>query len=342
MPSVLKAFRGLWGRLNSLAHLDRRVNESTHASSVAAARLEVLSRELRLLARQATLPPAHAWKGGPTPNVGLAEPAEPATMRSTLCRQESFETEWFAAWLKRLGHGPRYHRKLWEFCFICQALKERGSIRPGAKGLGFGVGNEPLSAYFASQDCKIVATDLPPDHSAASQWSETGQYASGKDALRMPVVCPDELFDRNVQFRWCDMNAVPADLVGFDFCWSACALEHLGTLAAGATFVERSLDCLVPGGVAVHTTEFNLSSNSETLVSGPTVLYRRRDLEDLANRIQARGCLVVPFDFDHGIGVLDEYIDFPPYLNEPHLRLSIEGFATTSVAIIIEKPAHAA
>ena len=52
------------------------------------------------------------------------------------------------------------------------------------------------------------------------------------------------------------MNHLPDDLRGFDFTWSSCALEHLGTLAAGADFVVAQMDCLRPGGVAVHTTEF--------------------------------------------------------------------------------------
>ena len=152
-------------------------------------------------------------------------------------------------------------------------------------------------------------------------------------------MCPDDLFEANVEFRVCDMTAIPGTLTGFDFCWSACALEHLGSLDAGLTFVERSLDCLAPGGVAVHTTELNLSSDRDTLSEGPTVLYRRRDLEDLAGRVRSRGCEIAPFDFETGERPLDQYVDLPPYLNEPHLRLAIEGYASTSIGLILHKPA---
>jgi len=31
---------------------------------------------------------------------------------------------------------------------------------------------------------------------------------------------------------------LPADLTGFDFCWSICALEHLGTIAQGLDFIK--------------------------------------------------------------------------------------------------------
>lgn len=333
MRSVLKA---LVGRIRALAHLDQRVDQSTHASSVAAARLEVLQREHRLLARLLTLPPDAEWQGGPRPPARLGE--WPSGLRaSSVCRQEHFETPWFELWLRRLGFKPRYHRKLWEFAFICQALEERGLLRAGSKGLGFGVGNEPMPAYFASQGCEVTATDLAPDSKGAAAWSSRGQYAGRKENLRAPAVCPDVLFDKNVVFMACDMNDIPASLTNFDFCWSACSLEHLGSLEAGMRFVERSLECLSPGGVAVHTTELNLHSPHDTISAGPTVLYRRSDLLELAERLAARGCSVEPFDFDAGTMPLDRYVDFPPYCDEPHLRLAIEGYASTSVGIIAKR-----
>ena len=55
------------------------------------------------------------------------------------------------------------------------------------------------------------------------------------------------------------MNAVPDDLGRFDLVWSSCALEHLGTPQAGLDFIMRTLDLLEPGGLAVHTTELELT-----------------------------------------------------------------------------------
>src|SRR5262249_29408124 len=104
------------------------------------------------------------------PGSGEA-PAERAFPCSTLCRQDSFEHPYFAYWADRIGLPKHYHRKYWEHVFICQALWERGVLRPGAKGLGFGVGREPLAAFFASEDCEILGTDLAPDASAARGWT---------------------------------------------------------------------------------------------------------------------------------------------------------------------------
>lgn len=299
--------------------------------------IDQLQREIRLTTTHQTLPDPALWKGLPLPVAGA--PAENAFPNSTMCRQDSFAEPYFPYWTAKIGAVPVYHRKLWEFVYICQSLWERRAIIPGARGLGFGVGEEPLTAFFASQDCKIVATDMDPDSAVGSGWIETAQHAAAKENLRMPRVCPDTLFDANVEFRPCDMNAIPDDLLDFDFCWSACAFEHLGSIDAGLRFVERSIDTLKPGGWAVHTTEFNLSSNEHTLSEGSTVLFRRRDFEELGARLTAQGHTVAPFDFEPGLAPLDRYFDLPPYRNEPHLKLALAGYGTTSFGIIVQKRA---
>ena len=58
---------------------------------------------------------------------------------------------------------PRWHRKLWEYVMICQALWERGMLRAGRRGCGFGVGQEPLPALFASLGCEVLAADAPAE-----------------------------------------------------------------------------------------------------------------------------------------------------------------------------------
>lgn len=266
-------------------------------------------------------------------------PAKSAFPRSLPCRQESFNAPYFAYWSRTLQEPLRYHRKLWEFVFICQALWERGALKDGARGLGFGVGSEPLSAFFAAQGCRIVATDMDATEAEAMGWSATNQHAVGKEALRKPKLCSDELFERNVTFRTCDMNQVPDDLTGFDFCWSACALEHLGSIEKGLAFIERSVECLNPGGLAIHTTEFNTSSNDETIDNMGTVLFRQRDFRALAARLKEKGHKVAPFDFEIGDGLIDRFIDVPPYRSQPHLKMALAGFSTTSYGIIIQRGA---
>ena len=297
--------------------------------------LEDHRREMRLLHSIQTLPDTELWAGKPPMIPG--EPGVHAFPYSTVCRQDSFETPWFSYWTKRLDEGLRYHRKLWEFVFICQALWERGVIRPGARGLGFGVGSEPLSAFFASEGCQITATDMGVERAEKMGWILTNEHAEGKAALRKPAVCPDDLFEANVEFRTCDMNHVPEDLTGFDFCWSACAFEHLGSIEKGLAFVERSIECLKPGGWAIHTSEYNYGSNTETIDHQDTVLFRRRDLEELTARLTAKGHRVAPFDLSMGAGLVEQYVDLMPYRDQPHLRMSLWGHPTTSFGIIVQR-----
>lgn len=133
------------------------------------------------------------------------------------------------------------------------------------------------------------------------------------------------------------MNAIPPDLQNFDFCWSSCALEHLGSTEAGKAFVINSLNTLRSGGLAIHTTEYNLSSNEDTIASGGTVLFRRRDFEDLASSLRSNGHTVAPLNFYRGTHPLDEYIDMPPYSNDEHFMTGTQKFNSTSFGLVVVK-----
>jgi len=232
------------------------------------------------------------------------------------------------------------HRKMWEWLYIAEALSERGMLQPGRRGLGFGVGREPLVAAFAATGCRVVATDLQPDRAREAGWTDTGdEYSGGLDGLNGHGLCPPEEFGQRVEYRHVDMNRIPADLRGFDFTWSSCAFEHLGDLDAGLAFVENQLACLAPGGVAVHTTELNLSSDDDTVAAGPTVLFRRRDLRELARRLQRSGYRI-DLDLTEGDTPQDRHVDAPPF-SDLHLRTTLGEFVTTSVGLIVEKPADA-
>jgi hypothetical protein len=257
-------------------------------------------------------------------------------LKSRLCTQDQFSTAEYRDWCGRIHEPPRLHRKQWEFCYIAQALFERGLLQVGRSGLGFGVGQEPLPALFASLGCSVVATDQ--DDAAARQagWVDSGQHADGLANLNTRGLCSDEQFNRLVSFRTVDMNAIPPDLAGFDFVWSSCSLEHLGSIDLGNRFILRAMDCLRPGGVAVHTTEFNVASNFYTMSSGGTVLFRRTDVEAVVGRLTDAGYRI-ELDFDLGSGEADHYVDDPPYKSEPHLKLAIGNYVSTSIGLIIEK-----
>lgn len=292
-------------------------------------------RETRAVLAGLSLPDEALWRGRPDQPPAAAEDA--VFPRSVVCRQRHFEQPWFADWSRRMGEPLRYHRKLWEFVFIAQALAERGQLADRRRALGFGVGREPLPALFAALGCRVLATDLGGEEAAVAGWVQGSQHAAGRESLRRPDICPDAVFGSRVDFQVCDMAAFPDGLSGFDFCWSACALEHLGSIEAGLDFIERSVETLRPGGWAVHTTEFNLGSDDETLDNAGTVLFRRRDLLALGERLARRGHVLAPLDLAPGDGPIDRFIDTPPYRAEPHLRLALAGWPTTSVGLIVQR-----
>ncbi|MBI3416694.1 MAG: tetratricopeptide repeat protein [Verrucomicrobia bacterium] len=264
-----------------------------------------------------------------------------------LCQQEAYSQPWFQQMCRDLKlSAEQFNRKYWEYGFIVRALRERGLLTPASKGLGFGTGREHLVAYFAKHGCEILATDL--DHTTAAQrgWVDTNQHSSSVQNLFIEGICDYAEFARLVQFRTVDMNQIPADLMAgqFDFTWSTCSFEHLGSIEHGREFLLNQMRCLKPGGVAVHTTEFNLSSNDATLESGETVLYRRRDIEEIASAIAAEHGIAVSrieLNFDPGSGPVDRYIDVPPYSTHPqlnHLKLLLGNFVCTSIGLLFQKP----
>ncbi len=268
--------------------------------------------------------------------VDVPDPRFPPRVRSRLCTQAQLGESWFARWSAAFAQEPKAHRKHWEFAYIAEVLEALGQLEPGKRGLGFGVGREPLVSAFAHRGIDILATDLDPDAKQASGWINTDQHASGAvDAMLRPEICDPDTFRAHVSWQAVDMRAIPAELSGFDFCWSACALEHLGSLAEGLDFVEASLATLKPGGIAVHTTEYNLSSNDDTIESGATVVYRERDLLDLRERLEASGHELAAYDLRPGEGVLDAYVDVAPYAEEPVLRFLYGTYTLTSVALVI-------
>jgi hypothetical protein len=271
-------------------------------------------------------------------------------LTSCPCTQKQLESPLFDRWKQILAPALpkrgliddsgkwRMHRKLWEWCYIAQALDERGFLQPGKKGLGFAVGKEPLPAAFAGFGCRIVATDLDTGEAKSRGWVATDQHGASLDAVNEDRVLDHEIFKQRVDFQFVDMNAIPASLRNgsFDFIWSSCSMEHLGSLRRGTDFVRTAMECLRPGGMAVHTTEFNCSSADRTIESGETVLYRRRDLAALAAELREQGHTL---DLDFTLGELpaDKIVDVPPYRAGTHLKLQLGEFVITSIGMIVTK-----
>jgi len=257
--------------------------------------------------------------------------------KSELCKARDWHTDWYIRWCHELNEPVRFHRKQWEYVYIMQALWERGCIEPGKRGLVFAVGSEPLPSIFAGYGCDIMATDISPQQGLAKGWDLGGQLCLGIESLNRRGLCSTAILERHVKYQAVDMNYIPSDLTGFDFNWSSCSFEHLGSLELGQKFLKNQLATLKPGGWAIHTTEFNLSSNSRTQEKGDTVIYRVKDIESIVNELRNLGHYVEELDFSYGEEPEDFMVDMSPHKQQIHLKLQLNEFLVTSMGIIIQK-----
>ena len=273
-------------------------------------------------------------------------------IKSKLCTQEDMESDWSRYWTSELKVPLILHRKIWEHTYLLQALYSTGNISPDKKGLGFGCGVEPIPSYLAAKGVSTTITDLPPEHQQTSGWMSSNEYEQSLENAYMEHLVERDTFIRMVSHRFVDMNAIPDDLSGYDFCWSICALEHLGSIQKGLDFIENSLRTLRPGGTAVHTMEFNINPDGPTIDNWITVLFQRKHIEEFARKMEVAGHKVAQLDFNAGNRPMDQFIDVPPWgghlmnnvseelgisTNQHHLKLAIDGFVATCFAITITK-----
>jgi 2-polyprenyl-3-methyl-5-hydroxy-6-metoxy-1,4-benzoquinol methylase len=268
--------------------------------------------------------------------VSAAQFSEPSFDR---LRQVLFPQEMRVAWGSEQARVDVLHRKTWEFCYILRAAEQYGKLAPGLTAVGFGVGQEPLPAALAKFGLSVLATDLDASAEESAAWAATGQHLSQLSALSRPDIVSDAVLAERVRVRPVDMNLVPGDLGRFDLIWSACALEHLGSPEAGTDFVLRTLALLRPGGIAVHTTELELTPRTATADYGHLAVYRVDDLNKLRFEVRRRGLEMEANWYVAMDSPADRWIALPPYPHDDpaHLRLLIGESVSTSVGLLIRR-----
>ncbi|MES2971806.1 MAG: class I SAM-dependent methyltransferase [Patescibacteria group bacterium] len=256
-----------------------------------------------------------------------------------------FESSWYKHWTRKLKQTPAGKgkfalkaNKFWQNAVITQALYERGALSKGRTGIGFGVGMERLPALFASMGVNVTATDQEFTKDQAKDW-DNDQLAYGAQSLNTEGICPANLFKNNVSYRAVDMKKIPKDLAGsYDFLWSNCALGHLGSIEASLDFIQKSLDCLKPGGWAVSTTEVNFLSNTETLDQSSTVFFRQKDFLNLFTKLSRQGYIVNPLTFGLGESQEDKRFTLEPLWGNDYSKILFNGYMATQVVLIVHKP----
>lgn len=236
----------------------------------------------------------------------------------------------FAPWSAHLRGEPEMDRKVWEYAFIMQAVTTYAGVGAGKRGLAFGSGKEIIPSIFAAKGCEIVVTDYVPDI------SDRGWEARGLNDLHYPDIIERNDFERLVSFRHQDMNYIDDDLRDFDFIWSTGSLEHIGSHANGLAFVENAMRCLKPGGIAVHTTEFTVSSETKGRDHPDLSFYCRKDIENLAMRLLNAGHYLA-LNFTRGNTLADTHVEVAPYGAGQNLNVHFLSHVITPIGLIIQK-----
>lgn len=267
---------------------------------------------------------------GPSPNLAIPV--------SQVATNAQFLEPLYSQWCEKIKTERKFHRKQWEYIYILRCLEINNMIEPGKKGIGFGVGFEPIAPYLAAEGVYSIASDLSLEEAKLQGWVDTNQYTKKLEDLEWFGIAKLDELKKFILFENLDMNDIPPRHLNgtYDFTWSACALEHLGSIQNGLEFILNSLKCLKRGGIAVHTTELNLSSNKDTLETGNTVIFRKKDFEELRDLVEKQGC-TMELNFTSGDSRLDEFYDVPPYSEFNHLKLQLSKYITTSFGICIKK-----
>jgi len=186
--------------------------------------------------------------------------------------------DWFDADLaavidRELREPARFHRKQWEFGMIFLALKRQGVLRGNAHGLSMGGGRERLLYAVANHVEHITVTDL---YSPDTDWLCARTDNPDLFVKSDPPIPTDV---SRISALRADMRDLPFPSDSIDFCYSTCALEHIGGRDDFLRHFHEVYRVLRDDGIYVFTTEFHFGN--ETIEDPQNVIFSWEYLLDL-------------------------------------------------------------
>lgn len=246
-----------------------------------------------------------------------------------LCTAAQFADPVFLEIVGAMGLRAAPSRSQWEQAWIVSVLATEGLVAPGRSGLGLACGRERVAALLASRAVQVTGTDEQERDARAAEHRRL--------ELFYPEIVPIDDFDQLVRFVRLDPRDVGRVAPpSFDFCWSIGMPDRLGSVQAALDFMAASLAPLKPGGLAVHTFTFNLSSDGLTWEEPGNTLLRRRDIEALAARLAAEGHSLLPLNTHPGQDLADEQVE-GDLSGPPGLRQRRGMMVGTSFGLAIRK-----
>ena len=172
-----------------------------------------------------------------------------------------------------LREPSRLHRKQWEFAMIFLALRRLGMIRSDKVGLSLGGGTERLMYALAFNTKHMTVTDL---YDPNTTWDCA--RTDNPDAF-VRTQRPFEVDDSKYHALRMDMRSLDFSDRSFDFCYSSCAIEHIGDDADFIKHFNEVARVLRDDGMYVLTTE--VSYLKETIKDPNNYVFSPDYLADL-------------------------------------------------------------
>jgi len=245
-----------------------------------------------------------------------------------------------------LAEEPRFHRKQWEFAQILRTLEAHGLLNGTSHGLSMGGGDERLLYSVARRVGHLTVTDL---YESGSAWD--GARTDDPDRA-IKASAPFPIDPSRLTAMRMDMRALEFGNGVFDFCYSSCAIEHIGEYDDFLAHLREVRRVLKDQGLYVLTTEFHYGD--EVIPAPHNYYFSAAVLDDLvaAAGFEARGgvdAALAPHAFNRPIpanlsDLLPDAADAVTARlldSAPHVQLLTGGRPFTSMCLVLTK-AHGA
>ena len=253
-----------------------------------------------------------------------------------------FDPEFLQVIREELQEPARFHRKQWEFAIIFLALKKYGMLKPDKLGLSLGGGNERVLYSIAKHIRQLTVTDL---YDQNTDWD-----CARTDDPNLFIIQskPFPVEDEKIRALRMDMRQLDFDDQSFDFCYSSCAIEHIGDYSDFLQHLNEAYRVLKEDGVYVFTTEFHFGD--ETIQDSHNFIFSGNYL----NGLVAESNFSVEIKPIVNISDHQANRPFPSNVNNlcygnllyheqllidtiPHLQLLRGKFPFTSISFILKK-----
>ncbi len=264
---------------------------------------------------------------------------------SKLCEAADWFDQEFGRIIRdELDEEPRFHRKQWEFAQIFRSLQAYGFLNGKSRGLSMGGGTERLLFAVARRAGHLTVTDL---YDTSSAWDDA--RTDDPDRL-LKSQAPFAVDPSRLTALRMDMRALEFGDAAFDFCYSSCAIEHIGRYDDFLGHLQEVRRVLKDDGVYVLTTEFHYG---DEVIPAPHNYYFSsgflHELVKAASFVASGGvdCTVSPHAFnrpvpeklgdlcaDPGDAITQRLVD-----SAPHVQLLTGGLPFTSMCLVLTKTA---